>query len=76
MGGGRGGGRRGRGRRCRFFVLNIFTFLFVRWKSNEAKGTPNVSIIKHSNESRRYASNLKTISFDFDNHITPENTKH
>ena len=36
-----------------------FIFLFMRWKLNEAKGT-NVSIIQHNNESRRYASNLKT----------------
>ena len=52
-----------------------FIFLFMRWKLNEAKGTPNVSIIKHSNESRRYASNLKTKSFNFKYHITPENTQ-
>ena len=57
-------------------VFYIFIFLFMRWKSNEAKGTPNVSIIKHSNESCRYASNLKTISFNFKYHITPENTKY
>ena len=42
---GRGGGQRGRGRRCRFFILYIFTFLFMRWKSNEAKGISNLSII-------------------------------
>ena len=58
VGGGRGGGRRGRGRRCGFFMFYIFISLFMRWKLNEAKGTPNVSVIKYSNESRRYASNL------------------
>ena len=43
------GGRPGRGgRRCRFFILYIFTFLFMRWKSNEAKGISNLSIIEHS----------------------------
>ena len=29
-----------------------FIILFMRWKSNEAKGTPNVSIIKYSNTGR------------------------
>ena len=53
-----------------------FIFLVMRWKSNEAKGTPNVSIIKHSDESRRYASNLNTKSFNFTYHVTPENTKY
>ena len=42
------------------FYLMFYIFLFMRWKSNEAKGTPNVSIIKHSKVSRRYASKLKT----------------
>ena len=46
------------------------------WKSNKAKGTPNVGIIKHSNERRRYASNLKTKSFNIKYHIKPENTKY
>ena len=59
-----------------FLIFNIFLFLSMRWKSNEAKGTPNVSIIKHSNESRRYASNLKIKRFSFKYHITtPENIK-
>ena len=74
--GGRDRGRRGRGRRCRFLIFCIYIFLFMRWKSNEAKGTPNVSITEQSNESSRYASNLKAKSFNFKYHITPENTKH
>ena len=53
-------------------IFYIFIFLFTRWKSNEAKGTPNVSIIKHRNESRRYTSNLKTKSFNFKYHIRPD----
>ena len=57
MGGGRGGGRRGRGPRCRLFYINIFIFSFLRGKSNEAKGTPNASIIKAvvSTVGRRFA---------------------
>ena len=61
-------------------IFDILIFLFVRWKSNEAKGTPKVSIIKHSNESRRNASNLKTkcfnIKYHFKYHTTPKNTKY
>ena len=53
-----------------------FIFLFMRWKSNEAKGTPNVSIIKHSNESRQYASNLEAKRFISKYHIAPKNTKY
>ena len=34
-------------------------YFYMRRKSNEANGKPNVSIIKHINESRRYASNLE-----------------
>ena len=49
-----------------------FYILCMRWNSNEAKGTSNVSIIKHSNESYRYASNLETKSFNIKYHITPE----
>ena len=76
MGSGRGGGQRGRGPRCRIFKFLNFIFLFMRCKSNEVKGAPNVSIIiKHSNETRRNASNLKSRSFNFKYHITPENTK-
>ena len=45
------------------FDTLYFYILLMGWKLNEAKGTPNVSIIKHSNESPRYASNLKTKSF-------------
>ena len=76
VGGGRGGGQRGRGRRCRFFILYIFTFLFMRWKSNEAKEISNLSIIEHSNESRRSASNSNTKSFNFKYYITSEDTKY
>ena len=47
-----------------FYIL-YFIFLFMRSKLNEAKEIPNVSIIKHSNESRRYASNLNKRSFNF-----------
>ena len=75
VGGERGRGRRGRERRCRLFIFYILIFLLMRWKLNEAKGTPNVNIIKHSIESRRYASNLKANSFNFKYHITPKNTK-
>ena len=46
-----------------------FIFIFMRWKLNEAKGTPNVSIIKHSNESRRYTLNSNTKRFYFKYHI-------
>ena len=49
-------------------IFDVCTFLFMRWESNDAKGTPNVSIIKYSNESRQYASNLKTKSFNFKYH--------
>ena len=56
-------------RACRVLIVDVCTFLFMRWESNEAKGTPNVSIIKHNNESRQYASNLKTKSFNFKYHI-------
>ena len=76
VGGGRGRGRPGRGRWCRFFILYIFTFLYMRWKSNEVKGTSNLSILKHSNESRRSASNLNTKSFNIKYHMTLENTKY
>ena len=34
------------GPRAEVSIFYIFIFLFMRWKSNEAKGTPNVSIIK------------------------------
>ena len=61
------GGAEGGGVDFLYFIL-LYIF-FMRWKSNEAKGTPNVSIIKHSNESRRYASSLKTKSFNFKYHI-------
>ena len=47
-----------------FYIFYVLTFLFMRWKSNEVRGTPNVSIFKHSYESRQYASNL-TKSFNF-----------
>ena len=63
------------GQKAEVSIFDIFIFLSMRWKSNEAKGTPNVSIIKHSNESRRYASNSETIFVNFKYHITPENTK-
>ena len=60
-----------------FFYILTTIFIYASWKSNEAKGTPNVSItIKHGNESRRYASNLKTKSFTFKYHTTPKNTKY
>ena len=65
------------GKRAEVSIFDILTFLFImRWKSNEAKGTPNVGIIKYSNESRRYVSNLETKSFNFKYHITAENTKY
>ena len=64
------------GQRAEVSVFYISIFLFMRWKSNETKGTPNVSIFKHSNEGRRYASNWKTKSFNFKYHIKPENTKY
>ena len=61
-----------------FFYIYIYIYIFLRWKSNEAKGTPNASIIKHSDETPRYASNWKTKSFKFKYHtgIRPENTKY
>ena len=43
------------GQRAEVSVFDILIFLFMRWKSNEAKETPNASIMKHSNDSRRYA---------------------
>ena len=55
------------------FYIRYFILLFMRWKSNEAKGTPNGSIIRHRNKSHRYAPNLKTKLFIFKYHITPEN---
>ena len=64
------------GQRAEVSIFDILIFLFMRWKSNEAKRTPNVSIIKHRNESRRYASNLKTKRFSFKYQITPENAKY
>ena len=66
------GGAEGGGVDFLYFTI----FIYANWKSNEAKGTPNVSITKHSNESRRYASNLNTKSFTFKYHTTPENTKY
>ena len=71
VGSGRGGGRRGRGWMCLFSYFIFFIF-FMLWKSNKAKGTPNVSIIKHCNERRRYASNLNTQSFNIKYHIKPK----
>ena len=41
------------GQRAEESIFYIFIFLFLRWKSNEAKGTPDLSIIKLSNENRR-----------------------
>ena len=64
------------GQRAEVSIFDILIFLFMRWKSNEAKGTPNVSTIKRNNESRRYASNLKAKSFNFKYHIALENTKY
>ena len=64
------------GQRAEVSIFYIFIFLFMRWKSNEAKGTPNVRTTKYSDESRQYASNLKTKSFNFKYHTTPENTKY
>ena len=59
-----------------YYILTTI-IIYASWKSNEAKGTPNVSIInKHSNESRRYASDLKTESFTFKYNTTPKNTKY
>ena len=68
-GGAEGGGVDFEGGGVDILIFNTLVFLFIEWKSNETKGTPNVSIIKHSNESHRYASNSKTKSFNFKYHI-------
>ena len=64
------------GQRVEGSIFYICAILFMRWQSNEAKETPYISIIKHNNKSRRYASNLKTKRFCFMYDITPENTKY
>ena len=73
MGGVGPGGAEGEGVDFLYFIVLYFIYAMeIEGGQRDTK----LSIIKHSNESRRYASNLKTKGFNFKYHITPENTKY